>query len=537
MTATALTAHAPAPEPGTTSPRRRSTGWTAALAGLLAAGVALGVGELVAGATTTQSPVVAVGDQVVDRVPAGVKDVAISVFGTADKAALVVGTVLLAGIFGALLGLVAARRPLRAAAGFTAFGLVGAAAALSAPRASALSVLPSLLGALAGIGALLVLVRNLPLRPGGSGAPGSSRSSAVAGADRRRFLLLGSGMAVVGAAALTTGRLLGSRLSATVSRAAVALPRPLRPRPPLPPGADLGIEGLTPFTTPNDRFYRIDTAIVVPQVAAENWRLRVHGMVERELDLSFAELLDRPLVEADITLACVSNEVGGDLVGNARWLGARLDSLLQEAGVQAGADQVVGRSVDGFACGFPIGAALDGREALVAVGMNGEPLPVQHGFPARLVVPGLYGYVSATKWLAEIEVTTFQAFDHYWLRRGWAREAPIKTQSRIDTPGNGSDVAAGRVPVAGVAWAQGRGIRRVEVQVDYGDWREARLSEEVAATTWRQWVYEWDAAPGAHVLRVRATDGTGTTQTLVRRPPIPDGASGLHEIDVTVRER
>jgi DMSO/TMAO reductase YedYZ molybdopterin-dependent catalytic subunit len=302
----------------------------------------------------------------------------------------------------------------------------------------------------------------------------------------------------------------------------------------VPAGADLDIDGVAPFVTPNGDFYRIDTALFVPQVRTEGWTLRVHGMVDRELELTFDDLLGRELVEADVTLACVSNEVGGDLIGNARWLGARLDELLREAGVQRGATQLVPRSRDGFAAGFPTEVALDGREALVAVGMNGEPLPLRHGFPARLVVPGLYGYVSATKWLTEIELTTWDAFDSYWVRRGWAKEAPIKTQSRIDTPRSGASLRPGRVAVAGVAWAQGRGIEAVEVQVDDGPWRPARLAAAVGDDTWRQWVYEWDAEAGDHVLAVRATDGTGETQPEERVAPIPDGATGWHTIEVSV---
>jgi DMSO/TMAO reductase YedYZ molybdopterin-dependent catalytic subunit len=298
----------------------------------------------------------------------------------------------------------------------------------------------------------------------------------------------------------------------------------------VPAGADLGIDGVSPFVTPNGDFYRIDTALIVPQVRTDGWTLRVHGMVDRELELTFDDLLARQLVEADVTLACVSNEVGGDLIGNARWLGVRLDELLREAGVRRGATQVVPRSSDGFAAGFPTEVALDGRDALVAVGMNGEALPLRHGFPARLVVPGLYGYVSATKWLTEIELTTWDAFDSYWVRRGWAKEAPIKTQSRIDTPRSGASLRPGRVAVAGVAWAQGRGVEAVEVRVDDGPWQPARLATAVGADTWRQWVHEWDATPGRHTITARATDGTGAVQTSERAEPIPDGASGWHSI-------
>jgi DMSO/TMAO reductase YedYZ molybdopterin-dependent catalytic subunit len=392
-------------------------------------------------------------------------------------------------------------------------------------------VAPSLGGAAVGV-AVLLAGRRAPQGPLEPAA--DVRSGTPALLARRRFLGLTAVVALGGAAAASTGRWLQNRVGAAASRAAVVLPRAARRLRPVPAGADLGIDGVVPFVTPNRDFYRIDTALLVPQVPTEGWTLRIHGMVERELELTYDELLARPLVEADITLTCVSNEVGGGLLGNARWLGARLDDLLREAGVRRGATQLVPRSADGYAAGFPTEVALDGREALVAVGMNGEPLPVQHGFPARLVVPGLYGYVSATKWLTEIELTTLEDFDSYWVRRGWAKEAPIKTSCRIDTPRGLARLPAGRVPVAGVAWAQGRGIQGVEVRVDDGPWEPARLATAVGDDTWRQWVYEWDATSGSHGLQARATDGTGRLQVEEREPPIPEGATGWHTVQVTV---
>ncbi|HEU5113525.1 MAG TPA: sulfite oxidase, partial [Acidimicrobiia bacterium] len=305
-----------------------------------------------------------------------------------------------------------------------------------------------------------------------------------------------------------------------------------RPLTPLSPGTDLRVPGLSPFITPNDEFYRIDTALSVPRVNVEEFSLRIFGMVDRELTLSYADLAARPQIESDITLTCVSNEVGGQLVGNARWQGIRLDALLEEAGVRPGADQVVGRSVDNYTCGFPVAAATDGRDAMIAIGMNGEPLPLVHGFPARLVVPGLYGYVSATKWLKEIEITTFQSFDHYWARREWSAQAPIKTQSRIDTPGPLDNVPAGPGTIAGVAWAQTRGIVKVEVKIDDGPWQVAQLADEVANTTWRQWRLRWDVTPGRHTITCRATDATGELQAEKRATPMPDGATGWHSIVV-----
>jgi DMSO/TMAO reductase YedYZ molybdopterin-dependent catalytic subunit len=342
-----------------------------------------------------------------------------------------------------------------------------------------------------------------------------------------------AGAAVFGGVAATTGRWMSDRFSAAASRAGLILPPADRPLGPIPPAAEVGLDGVTPFFTPNASFYRIDTALSVPQLPAEEWRLRIHGMVDAEVELDYAQLLQRPLIEADITLVCVSNHVGGNLLGTARWLGVRLDDLLAEAGIRPGADQVVGRSVDGYTCGFPV-AALDGRDALVAVAMNGEPLPLAHGFPARLIVPGLFGYVSATKWLTEIELTRFDDVDQFWVPRGYAARAPIHTQSRIDTPRGLATVAPGAARVGGVAWAPTRGISAVELRVDDGPWQPADLAPAVNDTTWRQWTAVWNATPGTHRLTVRATDGTGAIQTEERSEPVPDGATGWHQVVVRV---
>ena len=303
--------------------------------------------------------------------------------------------------------------------------------------------------------------------------------------------------------------------------------------PPLPPGTSLDIKGLSPFITPNGNFYRVDTALILPQVAPQSWQLRIHGMVEREITLDFAELLRRPLIEDYITLCCVSNPVAGPYIGNAKWLGASLASLLRTARVRAGADQLLCTSTDGFTSGTPIATVLDGRDALLAVGMNGAPLPVAHGFPVRMVVPGLYGYVSATKWVTDIKVTTYRAEVAYWAQRGWSQQAPIKTECRIDVPG--SSVAAGRTPVAGVAWAQHKGIDAVHVRVDRGPWQQARLATVPGIDTWRQWVWDWDAAPGTHTIEARATDATGYTQTAAQAPPEPNGASGYPSLTISVQ--
>jgi DMSO/TMAO reductase YedYZ molybdopterin-dependent catalytic subunit len=351
---------------------------------------------------------------------------------------------------------------------------------------------------------------------------------------RRRFLTA-SGIAVVTAAAgALVGRELITRHNVSAARAALRFPRPAVPAPPLPPGSNLNIPGLSSFITPDSNFYRVDTALLVPEVDPGTWQLRIHGMVQRELTLTFDELLRRPLIEDYVTLTCVSNPVGGPYVGNALWLGASLADLIRQARPLADASQLLCTSVDGFTSGTPLEVVLDGRDALLAVAMNGQPLPVEHGFPARMVVPGLYGYVSATKWVTDIEVTTFASASAYWVQRGWSQQAPIKTESRIDVPAGGATLAPGRTPVAGVAWAQHKGIAAVEVRVDAGSWQEARLAAVPDIDTWRQWVWEWDATPGNHVLEARATDKTGYTQTAVQAPPPPNGASGYPSVSVTV---
>ncbi|MEV0079482.1 molybdopterin-dependent oxidoreductase [Nocardia neocaledoniensis] len=356
------------------------------------------------------------------------------------------------------------------------------------------------------------------------------------GAGRRRVL---GGIAATGVFALgagLAGRMLGgARTDVSAERATVDLPGPAAPLPDLPPEADLRLPGLTPYLTPNDDFYRIDTALVVPKVSTESWSLRIHGLVEREIVVSWDDLARRTPVEKLVTLACVSNPVNGDLIGNARWLGYRLDELLAEAGPLPEADMVLSHSHDGWTAGTPLSVLTDGRDALLAIGMNGEPLPVQHGYPARLVVPGLYGYVSATKWVTELEVTRFDRATAYWTRRGWSALGPIKTGTRIDTPRGRGRIPQGRTVIAGVAWAQHRGVTGVEVQIDDGDWRPARLSTEVSIDTWRQWAFDWDATPGQHTLRARTIDTTGQPQTAVEQDVVPDGATGYPTLTIQVR--
>jgi DMSO/TMAO reductase YedYZ molybdopterin-dependent catalytic subunit len=498
----------------------------AALWASAAAVAALGAAELAAGVVQTwRSPVVAVAETVIDRSPSALTRFGIRTFGTNDKAALIIGILLILAVVAPLLGVAARRRPWVGVAGFALFGVVGVAASVDGGPAAA--AVPAVLAALIGAGTMLVA-----LRP----RSGERRIPSDAGVGRREVLAGAGALTALGLVMAAGGRALRDRFSAAASRAALVLPGARQPLPSAPAGASFeGIDGLSPLFTPNDRFYRIDTALLIPQVPVEDWTLRVHGMVDEPFEIGFDELVGLGLVEADITLTCVSNRLGGDLVGNARWLGVPLRLLLERAGVQDRADQIVGRSVDGYTCGFPVEAAFD-RDALVAVGMNGEPLPLQHGFPARLVTPGLYGYVSATKWLAEIELTRFDAFTQYWVPRGYAERAPIKTMSRIDVPRSGQIVDAGDTVIAGVAWAQTRGISKVEVSIDDGPFAEAELADPLTDDTWRQWRMPWTATAGAHRLAVRCTDGDGQLQREARDEPLPDGASGWQSLLVTVRE-
>jgi DMSO/TMAO reductase YedYZ molybdopterin-dependent catalytic subunit len=506
-------------------PRRAIVG---ALIGLITTIVAIGTAHLVAGIVNPQaSPVLVVGQSAIDAAPEWLKAFAIRTFGDRDKTVLLggIGAVLL--VAAVALGIATIRRLWVGVAGLLAFGALGVAAALTRPTAGAGDVLPSIAGTAAGVIALILLR--------GAVRPAESATGGEGGweLDRRRFLLTGAAGVAAALGAGGVGNLFASRFRADASRAAVRIPAPASPAAP-PVASDLAVPGLGPFFTPNDRFYRVDTALLVPAVMAEDWRLRVHGMVERELTLDYRQLLERPLIERDITLTCVSNPVGGHYAGNARWIGAPLLDLLSEASPLPGADQIVSRSVDGFTIGTPTAIAMDGRDAMLAVAMNGEPLPIAHGFPVRMIVPGLYGYVSAMKWLVDIELTSFDAYDAYWVQRGWAEQAPIKTMSRIDTPPPRADLVAGEIPVAGVAWAQHIGIDRVEVSIDGGPWSAAELAERDTLDTWRQWVYRWDASPGEHRLKVRATDRAGITQTPERAEPFPDGATGHHEIVVGV---
>jgi DMSO/TMAO reductase YedYZ molybdopterin-dependent catalytic subunit len=547
---------------------RRAPSWAAALIGLVAGAVAIGVSLPAAALVKTSAfPVVAVGDAAVDLAPAWLKEWAIRTFGENDKTVLLTGVLVVLAAVAAATGILAVRGLRYGLACLAAFGAVGLLAVLTRPDADPGDAVPALLGVAAGMFALSRLLRRalVPAPPhpapqsetGPRPEPGTAPQAEAgpqpverhgtpgpavmrAGEDLRSFDRRGLLTAALGGVAVAgiggaAGRLLSGGAEVDAARGGVALPRPAVPARPVPAGSDLKISGLSPFFTPNHDFYRVDTALLVPKVDPRDWTLTITGMVDRPVELTFADLMRRPLVEADVTLCCVSNEVGGPYIGNARWLGVRLADVLREAGVHAGADMLLSTSTDGWTCGTPADVVLDGRQALLAVAMNGETLPVDHGFPARLVVPGLYGYVSATKWVTEIKVTRFDRDEAYWTPRGWSAKGPIKTQSRIDLPKPGVSLPPGRTVIAGVAWAQHKGVDAVEVRVDGGPWRRARLAEAPTADTWRQWVLDdWDATAGEHTIEVRATDATGHTQTAERAPVAPDGATGLHAVTVTV---
>lgn len=532
------------PETDPAAPRRDpdpAPRWAGPVAGLVAAATAVCIGWLTAAVIDVVSPLDAVGSEFIDHTPRWLKNLAIDLFGTNDKLALRVGMVVTIAALACLAGALARKRPASGAAVIAAAGLAGAIVAAGRPGESATAAVPALVSAVVGaallwwLGTWLRRSDPAPERPGESAVP--------AGWDRRRFMATTGGaagvavVAGVGTRAIENRRIDDLRAAAPDTLPALAPPsigdaEIASAAPEVP--AEATLSPITPFITPNDDFYLIDTALSVPRVRLDRWAVDIDGMVDRPLRLTYDDLLARPQVERIVTIACVSNEVGGNLIGTARWQGVLLADLLNEAGVQPGAEQVFGTSVDGWTCGFPVAAAFDGRDAMIAVGMNGEPLPLRHGFPARVIVPGLYGYVSATKWLARLQLTRWSDQVGYWVPRGWAVEAPVKTQSRIDVPRRGETVPAGRTAIAGVAWAQHRGVVKVEVSIDDGEWVEARLGSDVSIDTWRQWAYEWDATAGEHTVRVRATDGTGETQTEVVARPDPDGATGYHTRTVVV---
>jgi len=495
---------------------------------MAAGALTVGLSTLLAGVMTafgltsgTPSPVFAVGGVFVDLTPPWLKDFAVATFGFYDKAALIVGMAVVLTTVCALIGVLGARRRTAGLVAFEVIGALGLLAVASRPNSGGLDLLPTLIGSAAGLGALYVLWRQ---------ADKVAEGNVV---DRRRFLLAGAAItffAVIGAA---LGQLLGQRAArANQARAAVRLPA--APPVAISPGAQLDVKGITPYVMPTEDFYRIDTALVVPQLETASWSLRVYGMVDQEVTLDWATLLTKPMQNSLVTLMCVSNEVGGELTGNAVWTGWPVRELLKLAGPQTGADMVLSTSSDGWSAGTPLSVLADDRNALLAIGMNGQPLPFEHGFPVRLVVPGLYGYVSATKWVTSLKVTTFAQDEGYWTPRGWSALGPVKTQSRIDVPRAGARVRAGKVAVAGIAWAHHRGIAGVQVRVDNGEWQGARLADEPSIDSWRQWVLEWQAVRGSHTITVRALDSKGAVQVEKQAPPAPDGATGWHTITVNV---
>src|SRR6478735_4338737 len=508
--------------------------WAAA-AGIAAAAGGLAAGELLAGfASPSLSPLTAVGGAVIDAVPPGVKDWAITLFGTADKAALLAGMGLAIAALAAVAGVLELRRRWAGASVMGIFGLAGLAAVLTRAQATPLAPMLPVLAAAAAVVLLRFLVRRLQSWEGS--APGKAGPGGTAGSRRGFLQALAATSAASALGGVLAGFWRGAAIAATEARARITLPPPASAAPPIPADAEAGVPGMPPLVTPNPGFYRIDTALAVPTVNPETWVLKVTGMVAREVQLSFADLLGKPLVERHTTIACVSNGVGGDLIGNARWLGWPVRELLALAVPHQGADMVLSRSADGWTAGTPLEALTDdGRDALLAVGMNGEPLPLEHGFPVRLVVPGLYGYVSATKWVTELKVTRFADDVAYWTPRGWSARGPIKTSSRIDVPQDGRSVTAGTVVFGGVAWDQRTGIGKVELRVNRGPWQEADLATGISLDTWYQWKLAVSLVPGQYEVQVRATDLNGVAQDETERPPAPDGATGFHTVRVDVK--
>lgn len=563
--------------------KKRANTLVAAGAGVAAAALGAGIGELTAALVAPESsPFAAIGGALIDAAPSWAKDTAIALFGTADKVALLIGIGIVLLAVAGVAGVLDYRRPPWGRILLVIVGTVGAAAAVSRAQASPWAWLPSLVAGAASAGALLLILRPLRTSAGvvrergvdaGTRAPGAAPAMSAAAAphtpgvttgtgpgatstatstnlvephapadlthapdpDRRRVLLWAAAATAAGAVAALGGNIVRSGARAvTVIRDAIVLPAAVTPAAPVPAGADLNLDGLASVITRNEDFYRIDTALVVPQIDPAEWSLRIHGLVEQEVVITWDELLALPLEESTTTLACVSNEVGGTLIGNALWLGYPIRELLARAAPTANADMVLSRSIDGFTASTPIEALTDDRNAILAVGMNGTPLPAEHGFPVRMVVPGLYGYVSATKWVTELEVTRFDSARAYWTDRGWTERGPVKLQSRIDVPRTGQGIAAGDAVIAGVAWQQHVGIAGVEVQIDDGPWMPADLATAISADTWVQWSLPWVAESGRHRVRSRAISATGEVQTSDEQGVVPDGATGLHtrQIDV-----
>ncbi|TFV98209.1 molybdopterin-dependent oxidoreductase [Leifsonia flava] len=545
-------------------PRKRFWAWSA-LAGLVSAAAFLASAELVALIFAREgSPILAVGSFVIDIVPRWAKEFAIETFGANDKLFLLLGLAFGVAVAAAVAGVLQFLRPPLGVIALGLAGVLSTAAIVTRAGATALAWLPPVVGTIVGSLLLWLLVTKLrswrddvvasrrdavSMTDAAGAGPVASDSPAASGPasatqttpaqkgplDRRSFFrLLGitaAGAAIVGVGArvvnVTTG-------SIDAVRKALKLPA-AQEKVMVPDGADLDIPGISPLYTGNKDFYRVDTALTVPSIDPDTWRLTIDGMVGEKIELSFDDLVGMGLNEYSITLTCVSNEVGGDLLGTAKWLGIPVRDVLEKAAPKSGADMVLSRSIDGFTASTPLASLTDPKlDAILAVGMNGEPLPLEHGFPVRMVVPGLYGYVSATKWLTELKVTTFAKDEAYWTPRGYSAKAPIKFSSRIDTPRLDKAIDAGPVKVAGVAWAQTVGIKQVDVKIDDNDWQAAKLSVPVNVDTWVQWYVDWEATPGTHYVTVRATDKNGKQQVEERAPIAPDGSSGLQKTLIRV---
>lgn len=503
--------------------------WRSAFAGVAAASAGIGTAEIIAAILSPRSsPIAATGALVIDLSPSWLKETVIGLFGTADKIVIIVAVALAVVILAALSGIVETKAPPWGRVMIAAVGGIGVFAAMTRADSTMLSGLPSIIALIIAV----ILLAQLTKR---SRAIDNAKTEQEHTLERRMFLISAGVAAGLGVVSAIGGRIAATSIQAVdAAKRMFALPVPAVSAAAIPTGASLNIPGIAPLVTPNSSFYRIDTALIVPSIDPEQWSLTITGMVDREITLNFDELLALPLEESYATLACVSNYVGGGLIGNALWLGYPIRKLLAQAGPKAGADMVLSRSVDGFTAGTPLTALTDDRNAILAVAMNGEPLPPIHGFPVRMVVPGLFGYVSATKWVTELKVTTFAEDAAYWTHRGWSARGPVKLSSRIDTPRNSGQVEAGTVMVAGVAWSQHVGVSRVEVQVDDGAWADAELADAISADTWRQWSFPWKATRGRHTLTVRATDADGMLQTATHADVVPDGATGHHSINVGV---
>jgi DMSO/TMAO reductase YedYZ molybdopterin-dependent catalytic subunit len=517
-----------------------------AMAGVAAAAVAVGVMQLLAVFFGPESDArTAIGSAVIDLTPGPVKEWAIQTFGTNDKLFLSVAVLGVIAVLAAVTAMWETRRIPVGSAAIAVAGVAGCAAVLTRAGAGVSDIVPTVVGALCGSTVLRLLTSGRYTDAPQTEAIEGDPPSEVADGDQpdrgRRLSLITLGFLGAGAVTGVAGAVV-SRLTTSVAgdRDAFALPAVDVPAPAVPPTVQPKGVDLPSFVTSNGDFYRIDTALTVPQLSRDDWQLRIHGMVDREITYRFADLERFEVVEDLVTLTCVSNPVGGNLISNAAWTGYRVRDLLADVGIHPDADMVLSTSIDGFTAGTPVEALTDDRGSLLAVGMNGEPLPTAHGYPARLVVPGLYGYVSATKWVVDLELTRFDRAEAYWTRLGWSAKGPIKTESRVDVPRSGQDVAKGPVTFGGVAWAQNRGVRAVEVRIDgpsgQGQWQAADLGASYSNETWRLWSFPWQAtASGLHSITVRATDNTGAVQTADAADPVPDGATGWHTVSFAVK--